>query len=191
MVARPDSAPGGDLALPVNDEDHIAGNPDAPVVLVEYGDYECPYCGQAFPIVQALRRQFGDALAFVFRNFPLVQAHPHALAAAASAEAADLQNRFWPMHDTLFTHQEALEPENLLMYARALGLDLERFAEDANSERVARRIERDMESGISSGVPGTPTFFVNGRRHTGSFAFEVLGAAIQRALVAAQARSAS
>jgi protein-disulfide isomerase len=191
MTARPDHTSGSDLALPVNDEDHFAGNPDAPVVLVEYGDYECPFCGQAYPIVQLLRRQSGDELAFAFRNFPLVQAHPHALVAAEAAEAAGLQGRFWPMHDTLFTHQDALEPENLLLYARALDLDLERFVADANSEDVARRIERDIESGVASGVPGTPTFFVNGRRHTGSFAPESLGAAIERALVAARARRAS
>jgi protein-disulfide isomerase len=191
MTARPDHTSGSDLALPVNDEDHFAGNPDAPVVLVEYGDYECPFCAQAYPIVQLLRRQFGDELAFAFRNFPLVQAHPHALVAAEAAEAAGLQGRFWPMHDTLFTHQDALEPENLLLYARALDLDLERFVADANSEDVARRIERDIESGVASGVPGTPTFFVNGRRHTGSFAPESLGAAIERALVAARARRAS
>jgi NhaA family Na+:H+ antiporter len=191
MMARVDPTPGGDLALPVNEDDHFAGNPDAPVVLVEYGDYECPYCGQAFPSVQMLRRQFGGSLAFVFRNFPLVEAHPHALIAAAGAEAAALQGRFWPMHDTLFTHQHALEPEHLMLYARGLDLDLERFVADANSERVARRIQRDIDSGVASGVPGTPTFFVNGRRHTGSFAPESLGAAIERALVAAGARRAS
>jgi protein-disulfide isomerase len=191
MAARPDPTSAPDLALPVNDEDHFAGNPDAPVVLVEYGDYECSFCGQAYPIVQLLRRQFGDALAFVFRNFPLTQAHPHALLAAEAAETAGLQGRFWPMHDTLFTHQDALDPESLLLYARALDLDLERFVADANSEDVARRIERDIASGVASGVPGTPTFFVNGRRHTGSFAPESLGAAIERAVVAARAGRAS
>ena len=182
---------GSDLALPVNEEDHFAGNRDAPVVLVEYGDYECPYCGQAFLVVQALRRQLGDALGFVFRNFPLIEAHPHALVAAAAAEAAALQDRFWSMHDTLFTRQDALDPESLLLYARALDLDLERFVADASSDGVARRIERDIESGVASGVPGTPTFFVNGHRHTGSFAPEALGAAIERALVAARAQRAS
>ncbi len=182
---------GSDLVLPVNEDDHYAGNPDAPVVLVEYGDYECPYCGQAFPIVKAMQRQFGDELGFVFRNFPLVEAHPHALVAAAAAEAAGMQGRFWPMHDTLFTHQDALDPRSLLLYAEALDLDLDEFAADANSEAVARRIQRDVESGMASGVPGTPTFFVNGRRHTGSFAPESLGAAIERALVAARARRAS
>jgi protein-disulfide isomerase len=191
MAARPDPTSAPDLALPVNDEDHFAGNPDAPVVLVEYGDYECSFCGQAYPIVQLLRRQFGDALAFVFRNFPLTQAHPHALLAAEAAETAGLQGRFWPMHDTLFTHQDALDPESLLLYARALDLDLERFVADANSEDVARRIERDIASGVASGVPGTPTFFVNDRRHTGSFAPESLGAAIERAVVAARAGRAS
>ncbi len=191
MTAAAGRTSGPDLALPVNAEDHFAGNPDAAVILVEYGDYECPYCGQAFPVVQALRRQFDDALGFVFRNFPLVDAHPHALMAAAAAEAAGLQERFWPMHDTLFTNQQALEPENLMVYARALGLDLERFVEDANSKRVARKIERDMESGVASGVPGTPTFFVNGRRHTGSFTPESLGEAVEHALLAVQGRRVS
>lgn len=191
MTTAAEPGAGPDLALPVNADDHFAGNPDAPVTLVEYGDYECPYCGQAFPVIQALRRRFDDSLGFVFRNFPLLEVHPHAVMAAAAAEAAGLQQRFWPMHDTLFRNQQALEPENVMLYARELGLDLERFVEDANSERVARKIERDMESGVESGVPGTPTFFVNGRRHTGNFTPESLGGAIERALLASRDRRAS
>lgn len=180
--AAPYENPGDRLALTVDEEDHVAGRPNAPVVLVEYGDFECPYCGQAYPVVEDLRRRYADDLAFVFRNFPLVEIHPHALAAAEAAEAAGLQRRFWSMYAVLFTHQDALDPASLLLYARTVGLDVDRFIEDVGSDAVERKIRRDAMSGVASGVPGTPTFFVNGVRHTGGFGLGELRSAVEAAM---------
>jgi protein-disulfide isomerase len=148
----------------------MQGNPDAPIQLVEYGDYECPFCGQAYWSVKAVQEALGDDVLFVFRNFPLAQAHPHALAAAQSAEAAGLQGRFWEMHDVIFEHQDMLDEANLFRFAEALGLDMERFARDFASPEVAEKIRADFLSGARSGVNGTPTFFVNGERYDGSWA---------------------
>jgi protein-disulfide isomerase len=158
------------LKPPVGPQDHVQGNPDAPIELVEYGDFECPFCGQAYDSVKAVQAALGDDLRFVFRNFPLAQAHPHALAAAQAAEAAGLQGRFWEMHDVLFEHQDMLDEANLLRFAAALGLDMERFARDFASPEVAAKIRADFLSGARSGVNGTPTFFVNGERYDGSWA---------------------
>jgi len=142
----------------------MQGNPHAPLSLVEYGDYECPYCGRAYRIVKALQEALGDELLFAWRNFPLSQVHPHALRAAAAAESAGLQDRFWEMHDMLFEHQDALDDAHLLAYAELLGLDVERFARDLDSDGIAERVRADFLSGARSGVNGTPTFFVNGKR---------------------------
>jgi len=158
------------LKPPVGPQDHVQGNPDAPIELVEYGDFECPFCGQAYDSVKAVQAALGDDLRFVFRNFPLAQAHPHALGAAQAAEAAGLQGRFWEMHDVLFEHQDMLDEANLLRFAAALGLDMERFARDFASPEVAAKIRADFLSGARSGVNGTPTFFVNGERYDGSWA---------------------
>jgi len=158
------------LKPPVGPQDHVQGNPDAPIELVEYGDFECPFCGQAYYSVKTVQAALGDDLRFVFRNFPLAQAHPHALAAAQAAEAAGLQGRFWEMHDVLFEHQDMLDEANLLRFAAALGLDMERFARDFASPEVAAKIRADFLSGARSGVNGTPTFFVNGERYDGSWA---------------------
>lgn len=151
------------LTTPVGPLDHVLGPPDARVTLVEYGDYECPYCGRAHAIVtQVLRRVEG--VRYAFRHFPLRRAHPHALAAAEAAEAAAAQNAFWPMHAVLFTHQDALEAEDLLAYAEGLELDLARFAAELKAGMYGPRIQQDFRSGLRSGVNGTPTFFVNGVR---------------------------
>lgn len=158
------------LKPPVGPQDHTQGNPDAPIQLVEYGDYECPFCGQAYWSVKAVQEALGDKILFVFRNFPLAQAHPHALAAAQSAEAAGLQGRFWEMHDVIYEHQDMLDEANLFRFAEALGLDMERFARDFASPEVAKKIRADFLSGARSGVNGTPTFFVNGERYDGSWA---------------------
>ena len=158
------------LKPPVGPHDHVQGNPDAPIELVEYGDYECPFCGQAYWSVKAVQEALGDDLRFVFRNFPLAQVHPHALPAAQAAEAAGLQGRFWETHDTLFEHQDMLGETNLFRFAEALGLDMERFARDFASPEVAAKIRADFLSGARSGVNGTPTFFVNGERYNGSWA---------------------
>jgi protein-disulfide isomerase len=162
----------GGLTPPVSESDHIAGPDDASVTLAEYGDYECPYCGMAHPVVKRAQRELGKQLRFVFRNFPLSEAHPHAQIAAQAAEAAGAQGRFWEMHDMIFEHQDALEVEDLIGYAKSLGLDAVRIARDLEAGTYVKRVRDDFRSGVKSGVNGTPTFFVNGVRYDGSWANE-------------------
>jgi Na+/H+ antiporter NhaA len=174
-----------DLSDPVDDEhDHIRGPEDAPVTLVEYGDFECPYCGQAEPIVRELLADRGD-VRYVWRHLPLTDVHPNAELAAEAAEAAGAQGKFWEMHDRLLQNQSALRPPALLKHAEALGLDVERFREDLRRNAYAGRLARDVESAELSGVSGTPTFFVNGRRHYGAYDVDSLTSAVH----AAKARS--
>lgn len=176
-----------DLADPVDPErDHIRGPDDAPVTLVEYGDFECPYCGQAEPVIRQLLEQFGSELRYVFRHLPLVEVHPHAQEAAEAAEAAAAWGKFWQMHDLLFQHQDALTMQDLVRYAAELGLDVERFREKLNKRRYAPRVARDVDSADQSGVTGTPTFFVNGRRYHGAFDLDSLTALVRSALVQAK-----
>jgi formate-nitrite transporter family protein len=160
----------GSLTPPVGVQDHVAGPDDAPVTLVEYGDYECPYCGMAYPIVKAIQRELGSRLRFVFRNFPLAEMHPHARHAAEAAEAAAAQGKFWEMHDVIYEHQEALEDADLVRYATLLELDAERVARELEAGTYTKRVRDDFRSGVRSGVNGTPTFFVNGERYDGSWA---------------------
>jgi protein-disulfide isomerase len=149
--------------------DHVRGAAGGSLIL-EYGDYECPYSRQAYREIQQVERQLGDGVRFAFRHFPLTQIHPHAASAAAAAEAAALQGRFWEMHDLLYHRQRALEDDDLRGYASELGLDQERFAHDRVAEAVLRRVARDMSSGIGSGqVRGTPTLFIDGAVHNGAF----------------------
>jgi Na+/H+ antiporter NhaA len=170
-----------DLAYEVDaDRDHIRGPLDAPVTVVEYGDFECPYCGRAEPAVRDLLRDFTD-VRYVWRHLPLPDVHPHAELAAAASEAADEQGAFWPMHDLLLGHQDALEFADLVGYAEQLGLDADRFADDLDSGAGARRIAEDVEGADLSGVSGTPTFFVNGRRHYGRYDLDALTAAVRAA----------
>jgi Na+/H+ antiporter NhaA len=176
-----------DLAAPVDPErDHIRGDDNAPVTLVEYGDFECPNCGQAEPVVRQLLGEFGHDLRYVFRHLPLADVHPRAQLAAEAAEAADDQGAFWPMHDLLFEHQDALEPRHLMAYAEQLGLDSERFTEQLRRHQHAGRIASDVDDADLSGVSGTPTFFINGLRHQGAYDIETLNAAVQFALRRAQ-----
>jgi protein-disulfide isomerase len=170
------------LAVPVNAQDHIRGNPNAPLTLLEYGDYQCPYCGAAYPVVEQVRQHFGDRLRFVFRHFPLTQVHPAAESAAEAAEAAGAQGKFWEMHDMLFTHQYALDDVHLAEYAAIIGLDVGRFKLDLASHAYAERVREYFLSGVRSGVNGTPTFFINGERHDGSYDLPTLTAALQSAL---------
>ncbi len=168
-----------DLTLPVDPErDHIRGDDNAPVTLVEYGDFECPFCGQAEPVVRELVSEFGHDLRYVFRHLPLSDVHPHAELAAEAAEAASKQGAFWEMHDLLFEHQDALEPKNLISYAEQLGLDVDRFTEELRRHEYAGRIASDVDDADLSGVSGTPTFFVNGLRHQGAYDIETLTAAV-------------
>jgi protein-disulfide isomerase len=170
------------LTVPVGQRDHVLGPPTAPVMLVEYGDYECPHCGQAHPIVEALRHRLGRRLRFAFRHFPLAMIHLHAEHAAEAAEAAGAQGKFWEMHDVLFKTQQALEDTDLVGYAAALGLDLARFIRELGGHIHAARMREDYLSGVSSGVLGTPTFFINGVRHDGSYDFETLLEVIEGAV---------
>ena len=168
------------LSVPVSDDrDHVDGPADAPVTLVEYGDYECPYCGAAFPIVKRIQRQMAGRLRFVFRNFPITTSHPHAEAAAEAAEAAGAQGRFWEMHDRLYENQRNLTGADLRLYAESLGLDLERFDDELDQHAHVERVREDFMSGVRSGVNGTPTFFINGTRHDASYDYEALLAALE------------
>jgi protein-disulfide isomerase len=158
-----------DLLVPVSEDDHVDGALDAPVVLVEYGDFECPYCGRAYPIVKAAQRQLGDMLALVWRHFPLGEAHPHAVRAAEASEAAGAQRKFWEMHDLLFEHQDALDDEDLLAYGKSLGLDVTRYAAELANGMYREKVRNDFRQGVRSGVNGTPTFFINGTRFDGDW----------------------
>jgi Na+/H+ antiporter NhaA len=178
-----------DLAQPVDpDSDHLRGPEDAPVTLVEYGDFECPYCGQAEPIVRELLADFGD-VRYVWRHLPLDDVHPRARLAAEAAEAAAAQGRFWEMHDLLLGHQDALRPKDLLRYAEDLGLDVERFADELHRHTHAARIADDVDAADLSGVTGTPTFFINGQRHHGAYDIATLSAAVRLARAGMVARS--
>jgi protein-disulfide isomerase len=172
-----------ELATPVDPRrDHVRGPEEAPVTLVEYGDYECPYCGRAEGTVRELLQAFSEELRYVFRHLPLVEVHPHAELAAEAAEAAGAQGRFWEMHDLLFANQRALEPADLRDRAAQLELDVERFWDEVRSRVHTRRVTEDVRSADESGVAGTPTFFINGRRHQGAYDVETLTAAIRLAL---------
>jgi protein-disulfide isomerase len=167
------------LVLPVSPRDHVRGSLGANQVLVEYGDYECPHCRSAGPTVNEVQRQMGDSLAFVYRHFPLANAHPHAWKAAEAAEAAAAQGRFWEMHDDLFEHQEALDERDLVVYARDLGLETSRFSLDLSAGMHLAHIDEDFRSGVLSGVSGTPMFFINGIRHEGSYDVDSLLSALR------------
>jgi protein-disulfide isomerase len=170
------------LVLPVSVRDHIAGPATAPATLLEYGDYECPFCGAAHPIVQQVRKQLGNRLRFVFRHFPLANIHPRAEPAAEAAEAAGAQGRFWEMHDLLYERQDALEEEDLVERAEILGLDVARFVRELSERTHAPRVREDFLSGVRSGVNGTPAFYINGIRHDGGFDFPTLVEAIELAM---------
>jgi Na+/H+ antiporter NhaA len=192
VLARADdraSAAIEDLTPPVDDAvDHIRGPMDAPVTLVEFGDFECPYCGRAEPVIRELLDSSGGGLRYVFRHLPLPDVHNNAEVAAHAAEAAGTQGRFWEMHDKLLEHQDVLDPTALMDYAEEVGLDVDRFWEDVRTRAFARRIARDVRSADESGVAGTPTFFVDGRRHNGAYDLESLTAAVTAAR-SARARS--
>jgi protein-disulfide isomerase len=171
-----------DLVVPVDSaRDHVRGPANAPVTVVEYGDFECPYCGQAEPAVRELLREFGD-VRYVWRHLPLTDVHPHAQLAAEASEAAAAQDAFWEMHDLLLDHQGALNVRDLLGYAGSLGLDTARFAADLRGQAGADRISQDTDSADLSGVSGTPTFFVNGNRHYGAYDIETLAKAVKLAM---------
>ena len=172
------------LTSPVSHRDHIQGKNTSPLTFVEYGDYECPYCGQAYPIIKEVQKHFGPKLRFVFRNFPVSQIHPHAQQAAEAAESAAAQIKFWEMHDYLYEHQQALDHKHLEKYASELELDLPKFKNDMMKHTYADRVRQDFISGVRSGVNGTPTFYINEIRYNGSWdletLLETLGSAIKK-----------
>jgi protein-disulfide isomerase len=149
----------------VSEYDHIEGRKDAPVELVEYGDYQCPYCGEAYPIVKFIQKQLGNNLRFVFRNFPLKNIHPDAVRAAIASEAAGLQGKYWQMHDLLFENQKRLNPHSLLGYAKELNLNMDQFEADLVDQRLEKKVLDDFYNGLRRGVNATPTFFINGEKY--------------------------
>ena len=177
MTART-ATPRPVLTIPVSGRDHAQGPATARVTLVEYVDYQCPSCLQAYPIMLDIQEHMGDKLRLVFRNFPLTTIHPDAQNAAEAAEAAGAQGKFWEMHDYLFEHQSRLDDVALLDYAADIGLDVARFMADLESHRFAPRVHDDFVSGVRSGVNGTPTFFINGVRHDDSWDLGTLTAAL-------------
>ena len=167
------------LILPVGKRDHVRGPKEAPVTLVEYGDFECPFCGQAYGDLKEIEAEMGPRLRFVFRNFPLTELHLHAEHAAEAAEAAGAQGKFWEMHDRLFERQFALEDEHLVEYAQELGLDAARLERELAAHTYKPRVRDDFMSGVRSGVNGTPTFFINDVRHDQAWDVEPLLAALE------------
>ena len=155
------------LTLPDPERDHVSGSTDGLIRLLEYGDYECPFCAEVQPIVREIQRRLGDDLLFGFRNFPLTNIHPHSEHAAEAAEAAGTQKNFWGMHDILFENQAALEDDDLAAYAAKLGLDQTRLIREVIWKIYTQRIREDFKSGVRGGVNGTPTFFINGERYDG------------------------
>lgn len=172
------------LRVPVGDKDHVQGGADAKCTVVEYGDYECPHCGHAHPIVKRVQKQFGKKLRFVFRNFPLAEMHPHAESAAETAEFAAEAGKFWEMHDALFENQEQLGSVLYLKLAQTMGLSPQKLREAVEEREFLPRIKEDFSGGVRSGVNGTPTFFINGKRHDASFEYADLVDAIEAALTA-------
>jgi protein-disulfide isomerase len=169
------------LSRPVTDRDHAQGLENAPVTLLMYGAYECPHCVQANLTVKEIQKQVGERLRFVFRHFPRVNVHPHAEAAANVAEIAGSQGKFWEMHDTLFEHFDRLDGEHLVGYAEKLGLDMKEFDEAISKRLYAAKVQEDLQSGLESGVTATPTFFINGTKHTLSADLNVLLEAVEHA----------
>ena len=162
------------LKTPVNSNDHFQGNESATLILVEYGDYQCPHCGRAYPIIKRVQKKLGDKLKFVFRNFPLAESHPDATNAAVSSEVAGAHGKFWEMHDMLFENQEALDGDSLISYAAKIGIKAAQFESEFEKPEFLKKVEADFESGVRSGVNGTPSFFVNGEKYNGDWDEEPL-----------------
>lgn len=168
------------LVIAVNAADHVQGPVDAPVTLVEYGDYECPYCGEAYPIIKDMQTRLGEQLRFVFRNFPLTEAHPHAMHAAEFAETAAAAGLFWQAHDLLYENQGTLDDRSLLVLGEQIGLDRQAVTDGLDGRHI-QKIRADFLGGVRSGVNGTPSLFVNGRLLDTGFEPDSLLAALQRA----------
>lgn len=159
------------LKPPVSAIDHVQGNKSAKIELVEFGDYQCPHCGRAYPIIKKIQKELGSDLKFIFRNFPLQEIHPNAMDAALASEAAGKQHKFWKMHDALFENQRDLSNENIMLIAQDLALDTDNFLDALSNQDILDKVESDFESGVRSGVNGTPGFFVNGVKYNGDYDF--------------------
>jgi protein-disulfide isomerase len=169
------------LRIPVGPRDHVIGREDAPVTVVEYGDYQCPYCGAAQPQVRKVLAHFGDDIRFVFRHFPLTEVHPMAAIAAVTAEFAGVHGQFWAAHEKLYANQDRLGPELLFEIVQGLGLEPAELKAGIDADTWTQKVQEDFNGGIRSGVNGTPTFFINGARHDGAYSFESLSQAIEAA----------
>ena len=170
------------LAAPVDEtRDHVKGAANAPVTLVEYGDFECPDCGAAYPTVNEVVKRMGNRLRFVYRYYPLVESHPHAEHAAEIAEAAAAQGKFWEMFDMLYQNQRHLSDANLMQYAREIGLDTQRVEREMQNEAYTKRVEEDVEGGDASGLEGTPTFYINGQYYEGAYNVDAIQEALEQA----------
>ena len=169
------------LSEPVGPKDHVQGPDNAPVTLLEYGDYQCSYCGDLYPVLKDVQKQMGKSLRFVFRNFPITSIHPQAFVAAEAAEAAAGQGKFWQMHDRLYENQFDLSAESIAIYAEQVGLDMERFVREVNDQTYAKRIKHDFQGGVMSGVNGTPSLFINGERYDGDRDVRSIVAALKAA----------
>jgi protein-disulfide isomerase len=180
-LTSPLSTTGGWLAVPVDDRDHVLGPEDAPVTLVEYGDFQCPYCARAHPMVQELLRRRTNLMRFAYRHFPLINVHPYAEPAAEAAEAAGARGRFWPVHDWLFANQDRLSPVTLIAALVGMGLDGQAIAAEIQDHKFLGKVQSDFVGGIRSGVRGTPTFFINGMRYEGGHSVPELVTAVDAA----------
>jgi protein-disulfide isomerase len=180
-LTSPLTTTGGRLAAPVDDRDHVLGPEDALVTLVEYGDYQCPYCGRAHVMVQELLRRRMNRMRFAYRHFPLINVHPYAEMAAEAAEAAGARGRFWPVHDWLFANQDRLNPATLIAALVDMGLDGEGIADELRGHDFLDKVQSDFVSGVRSGVNGTPTFFINGMRYQGGHSLSELMTAVDAA----------
>lgn len=173
------------LTIPVAAQDHSQGEADAQCTLVEYGDYQCPYCGQAYPIVKRLQQHFGKDLRFVFRNFPLSEEHPNAEHAAETAEFAASEGKFWEMHDLLYENQQRLDDDSLVALASKTQVSGDKLREALGTGTYQARVQSDFEGGVRSGVNGTPTFYIDGQRHDGAFDYDTLHTALHERIHAA------
>jgi formate-nitrite transporter family protein len=169
------------LTKPISNSDHILGSIDAPVHLLEYGDFQCPYCGAAYPILQKIIHQMGDQLCFAFRQFPITEAHQYAMAAAEASEAASAQGKFWEMYNIIYSNQDMLSFEQLYQFAESIGLDMQKFDQAMTDHTYEDKVHDDFMSGVRSGVNGTPTLFINGARYDGPVEFETLLQALEEA----------
>jgi protein-disulfide isomerase len=188
-LTSPLTTTGGRLAVPVDDRDHVLGPEDAPVTLVEYGDYQCPYCARAHTIVQELLRRRTNLMRFAYRHFPLINVHPYAEPAAEAAEAAAARGQFWPVHDWLFANQDRLNPASLIAALVDMGLDGEAIAGELQQHNFLDKVQSDFVSGVRSGVNGTPAFFINGMRYEGGHSLPELVVAVDAAARASDTSS--